>query len=282
MRLDKLSTGLATWVVTFVLLVSPDYPGAANDGNRPGAVEDWEKKRIDAIAIAIPATIGVFGPKGKGGGSGVVISPNGYALTNYHVIESCDSFMKCSMPDGKLYDAVIVGIDPTGDLAMIKLLGRVDFPAALFADSDQVKAGDECFAVGNPFLLATDFQPSVSWGIVSAVNRYQYPAGTLLEYADCIQTDAAINPGNSGGGALQFTRRVDWHQWARLFRETGPSQCGGRVCDFDQPNPKFSRPIAKRPNCRSCDSGRTRRDRRPRKGPSGGNSGLIGRVSTGN
>ena len=51
----------------------------------------------------------------------------------------------------------------------------------------------------NPFLLATDFQPTVSWGLVSGVHRYQYPAGTLLEYADCIQTDAAINPGNSGG-----------------------------------------------------------------------------------
>ncbi len=62
-----------------------------------------------------------------------------------------------------------------------------------------MRVGDWCFAVGNPFLLATDFTPSVSYGIVSGVHRYQYPSGTLLEYADCIQTDAAINPGNSGG-----------------------------------------------------------------------------------
>lgn len=158
-----------------------------------------QESRIAAIALAMPAAIGVFGPKGKGGGSGVVISPDGYALTNYHVVESSDSFMKCSMPDGRLYDAVIVGMDPTGDVAMIKLLGRNDFPVAQIADSDRVSAGDACFAVGNPFLLATDFQPSVSWGIVSGVHRYQYPSGTLLEYADCIQTDAAINPGNSGG-----------------------------------------------------------------------------------
>ena len=82
---------------------------------------------------------------------------------------------------------------------MIRLLGRDDFPAANIADSDTVSSGDACFAIGNPFLLATNFQPSVSWGIVSGTHRYQYPAGTLLEYADCIQTDAAINPGNSGG-----------------------------------------------------------------------------------
>ena len=62
-----------------------------------------------------------------------------------------------------------------------------------------MRVGDWCFAVGNPFLLATDFQPTVTYGIVSGMHRYQPPAGTLLEYADCIQTDAAINPGNSGG-----------------------------------------------------------------------------------
>ncbi len=107
--------------------------------------------------------------------------------------------MKCSMSDGVLYDCVIVGIDPTGDVALIKLFGRDDFPAAVIGDSDRLKVGQFCFVVGNPFLLATDFQPSVSWGIVSGMHRYQYPSGTILEYADCIQTDAAINPGNSGG-----------------------------------------------------------------------------------
>jgi serine protease Do len=115
------------------------------------------------------------------------------------VVQPAGVYMKCSMNDGQLYDAVLVGIDPTGDVAVIKLLGRDDFPVATMADSDQVKVGDWCFAVGNPFLLATDFQPTVTYGIVSGTHRYQYPAGTLLEYADCIQTDAAINPGNSGG-----------------------------------------------------------------------------------
>lgn len=165
----------------------------------PAGVLSAEQQRIAAIAKACKSAVAVFANGGNGGGSGVVISPDGYALTNFHVVQPAGNHMKCSMNDGRLYDAVIVGIDPTGDVAVIKLLGRDDFPVATLADSDQVKVGDWCFAVGNPFLLATDFQPTVTYGLVSGTHRYQYPAGTLLEYADCIQTDAAINPGNSGG-----------------------------------------------------------------------------------
>ena len=174
-------------------------PASARADELPTALLESQQARIDAIARASSSAVGVFGPGSQGGGSGVVISADGYALTNYHVVQSCDAFMKCSMNDGKLYDAVIVGIDPTGDVALIKLLGRDDFPVAKMANSDLIQQGEYCFAVGNPFLLATNFQPTVSWGIVSGVHRYQYPAGTLLEYTDCIQTDAAINPGNSGG-----------------------------------------------------------------------------------
>ncbi len=165
----------------------------------PASVLSAEQQRIASIAKACRSAVAVFANGGNGGGSGVVISPDGYALTNFHVVQPAGNYMKCSMNDGRLYDAVIVGIDPTGDVAVIKLLGREDFPAATLADSDQVKPGDWCFAVGNPFLLATDFQPTVTYGLVSGTHRYQYPSGTLLEYADCIQTDAAINPGNSGG-----------------------------------------------------------------------------------
>ncbi|PHS14366.1 MAG: serine protease [Blastopirellula sp.] len=164
----------------------------------PKEVLAGEQARIAAIAKASVPSICVFAGA-AGGGSGVLISADGYALTNYHVAKPAGNFMKCSLPEGNVYDAVIVGIDPTGDVALIKLLGRDDFPFAEIADSDSVEIGDWCFAVGNPFLLATDLNPSISWGIVSGVHRYQYPSGTLLEYADCIQTDAAINPGNSGG-----------------------------------------------------------------------------------
>ncbi|MEC7501087.1 MAG: trypsin-like peptidase domain-containing protein [Planctomycetota bacterium] len=165
----------------------------------PPAVLKAEADRIDAVRRASASTLAIFGPSGGGGGSGVVISPDGYALTNFHVTQPLGNALKCGMNDGNLYDAVIVGIDPTGDVALIKLFGRDDFPVAQWGDSDQVRAGDWALVIGNPFLLATDFKPTVSYGLISGIHRYQYPAGTLLEYADCLQTDAAINPGNSGG-----------------------------------------------------------------------------------
>ncbi|MBC8353978.1 MAG: trypsin-like peptidase domain-containing protein [Planctomycetes bacterium] len=163
------------------------------------AVRQAEQQRIDAVAKAVKSAVAIFSADGNGGGSGVVISPDGYALTNFHVVQPVGDYMQCGMADGRLYDAVLVSIDPTGDVALIKLVGREDFPVAEMADSDEVQAGDWCFAVGNPFLLASNFEPTVTYGIVSGVHRYQEPAGTILEYTDCIQTDAAINPGNSGG-----------------------------------------------------------------------------------
>ena len=138
-----------------------------------------------------------------GGGSGVLISEDGYALTNFHVTSAARGpVMKCGLPDGMLYDAVLVGLDKVGDVALIKLLPKKagdKFPFAKLGDSDKVQAGDWSLAMGNPFLLATDFTPTVTFGLVSGVHRYQYPAGTLLEYTDCIQIDTSINPGNSGG-----------------------------------------------------------------------------------
>ena len=68
----------------------------------------------------------------------MVVTPDGYALTNYHVVSPCGTWMHCSMNDGELYDAVLVGMDPVGDVALIKLLGRDDFPVAEMADSDAV------------------------------------------------------------------------------------------------------------------------------------------------
>ncbi|MEX2139885.1 MAG: trypsin-like peptidase domain-containing protein [Pirellulales bacterium] len=167
-----------------------------------------EADRIAAVAKAAPSVLAIFAQGGQGGGSGVVITPDGYALSNFHVTKPCGNYMQCGMADGKLYDAVIVGVDPVGDVALIKLFGRDDFPTAELGNSDLVQAGDWCFSMGNPFLLATDFTPSVSYGMVSGVHRYQYPAGTLLEYADCIQTDAAINPGNSGGPLFDAEGRL--------------------------------------------------------------------------
>jgi len=181
---------------------------AARAVEPPAEVLTAESQRIDVMAKASHSVLAIFDPAGQGGGSGVVISADGYAVSNFHVTSACGSAMKCGMSDGKVYDAVIVGLDPTGDVALLKLLGRDDFPHAEMGDSDRLRPGDWVFAMGNPFLLAMDFQPTVTSGIISGVHRYQFPAGTLLEYADCLQTDASINPGNSGGPLFDGQGRV--------------------------------------------------------------------------
>jgi serine protease Do len=188
--------------VAFVGIACAVGPRAIGQPPTPqpaSAVIAAQQERIEAMRRAAAATVGVFGVDGQGGGSGVCITPDGYVLTNFHVSSPIGYRMRCGMNDGKMYDALVAGIDPTGDLAVLKMFGREDFPIAAIGDSDQVRVGQWCFAAGNPFVLATNLQPTITYGLVSGVRRYQYPSGTILEYSDCIQTDAAINPGNSGG-----------------------------------------------------------------------------------
>ncbi|MFM8804158.1 MAG: S1C family serine protease, partial [Planctomycetia bacterium] len=201
--------------------------GAASTATAPlpSAVIDAQQRRIDVIRRASAAAVAIFAGD-AGGGSGVLISPDGYALTNFHVVQPAGVAMKCGLNDGRVYDAVLVGLDPTGDVALVKLLGRDDFPFAELADSDEVEVGDFCFAAGNPFLLATDFQPSISVGIVSGTRRYQFPAGTILEYADCLQVDAAINPGNSGGGLFDAWGRIIGVNGRASFEKRGRVNVG--------------------------------------------------------
>ncbi len=174
----------------------------------PKSVLNAQQERVETIAKVSSSVVAIFPPSGKGGGSGVLISSEGLALTNFHVVRGAGPFLKCGLNDGNIYDAVLIGIDPTGDVAIIKLLGRDDFPAASLGDSDKVRAGDWAFAMGNPFLLAADFTPTLTFGMVSGVKRYQYPAGSFLEYTDCIQVDTSINPGNSGGPLFNIAGEV--------------------------------------------------------------------------
>jgi len=193
----------------FCILLSANIAAAAEKAPDPDPeVLAAEARRIETIERISRPTLAIFGADGQGGGSGVVISPDGYALTNFHVTAPTGPAMKCGLADGRLVDAVLVGLDPGGDVALIKLLGDGEFPAAELGDSDSVRVGDWVYVVGNPFLLADDFKPTVTYGIVSGMHRYQYPAGTLLEYADCLQTDAAINPGNSGGPMFDAEGRL--------------------------------------------------------------------------
>jgi serine protease Do len=208
-----------------VLALAPAAGLPARAAGLDPAVEAAENARIETIRTAAAAAVSIFAGD-AGGGSGVLVSPSGYALTNFHVVQPAGPAMTCGLADGKLYEAVLVGLDPTGDVALIRLLGRDDFPSATLADSDAVEPGDWCFAAGNPFLLATDLVPSISAGIVSGTHRYQFPAGTILEYTDCIQVDAAINPGNSGGGLFDAAGRLIGVNGRASFEKRGRVNVG--------------------------------------------------------
>jgi len=184
-----------------------------------------ERSRVEAVSRGVATAVSIFAGD-SGGGSGVLVTPDGYAVTNFHVVQPLGPGMTCGLADGRLYDAVLVGVDPTGDLAVVKLLGRDDFPHAALADSDTVEPGDACFAVGNPFLLATDLVPTVTAGIVSGVHRYQFPAGTILEYTDALQVDLAINPGNSGGGLFDADARLIGVNGRASFEKRGRVNVG--------------------------------------------------------
>jgi len=123
-------------------------------------------------------------------GSGVIVSPNGYILTNHHVVEAADE-VEIALVDGRKAKASIIGSDPETDLAVLKIKLK-ELPAITFGQSQQVKVGDVVLAVGNPFGVGQ----SVTMGIVSAMSRSQVGINT---FEDFIQIDAAVNPGNSGG-----------------------------------------------------------------------------------
>ena len=199
---------------TLVVVAVLAGPAAAQPGPPAvdPAVKAAEAERVATIKKASPTVVAIVNGPATGGGSGVVISPDGYALTNFHVVQGTGPVMYCGMADGVLYDAVLVGLDRVGDLALIKLVPKEKdkpFPFAPLGDSDAVRVGDSSLAMGNPFLVALDFTPTVTFGLVSGTNRYQPPAGNgQLEYTDCIQVDTSINPGNSGGPLFNMRGEV--------------------------------------------------------------------------
>jgi serine protease Do len=135
----------------------------------------------------------------RGSASGVLVSSDGYILTNNHVVAEADEITVVTA-DGERYEATVVGTDYRTDLAVIKIEGK-NFPAAKLGDSSQLEVGEWVLAVGNPFEL----QNTVTAGIVSARGRSNVG---LAEYEDFIQTDAAINPGNSGGPLVNLDAEV--------------------------------------------------------------------------
>jgi len=134
----------------------------------------------------------------KSSGSGVVISPDGFVMTNYHVIENADK-ISVTLSGGAEYEAEIVGSDITSDLALLKLDGS-EFPYAQLGNSQDLLIGEWVIALGNPFqLFSISNKPSASVGIISATNMDFGRLKSGKVFQDMIQTDAAINHGNSGG-----------------------------------------------------------------------------------
>jgi serine protease Do len=132
-------------------------------------------------------------PRQHGIGSGVLVTKDGYILTNNHVVDGAEE-VKVTLQDGRQFTAKVIGRDPKTEVAVIKI-DEKNLPVVPMADSDKVEVGDVVLAVGNPFGIGQ----TVTTGIVSATGR----GGALgLDYEDFIQTDAAINPGNSGGPLL--------------------------------------------------------------------------------
>ncbi len=126
-------------------------------------------------------------------GSGVIVSPEGYLLTNNHVIEGADD-IEVQLPDGRQARASVVGVDPETDVAVLKI--KLDkLPVITFGQMESVQVGDVVLAIGNPFGVGQ----TVTAGIVSALGRNQLGINTFENF---IQTDAAINPGNSGGALV--------------------------------------------------------------------------------
>lgn len=162
---------------------------------------------IRAVDKAGPSVIGVRrGRRGRGdafdgAGSGVLVTTDGYALTNHHVVKGADR-IEASLHDGEVVQADIVGADPDTDLALLRLHASRLAHAEL-GDSDLLRVGELAIAIGNPL----GFHATVTAGIVSALRRtLRGEGGRLIE--DVIQTDAALNPGNSGGALCDAQGRI--------------------------------------------------------------------------
>jgi serine protease Do len=172
---------------------------AAGEGPAVAAAPATEPVDLTELCVRVrPAFVFI------GGGSGVIIRPDGLMLTNDHVIGRKRSFT-VRIGDGRSFKAKVLGTDPVGDLAALKLEvpeGQ-KVPHLPLGDSDALRVGDEALAIGNPFALGVlDQAPTFTVGIISALNHTQ---GT---YTECIVTDAEVNPGNSGGPLLNMAGAV--------------------------------------------------------------------------
>lgn len=205
--------------------------GEASSATKTNGTES-DKDLLDAYSRAVvgvvekvgPAVVGIHVKKqsqghqggGEGAGSGFVIAPDGFVLTNNHVVEKTNA-VEVHLTDGGAYPAQIVGTDPATDLAVVRV-GTNGLPAAELGDSDSLRVGQLTIAIGNPL----GFQSTVSTGVISALGRtLRSQSGRLIE--NIIQTDVALNPGNSGGPLVDSRGRVIGINSAMIFMAQGIS-----------------------------------------------------------
>lgn len=174
----------------------------ASESQQLAKQRQQERRYTDPFEYFFGRSFGYQQPPRSGTGSGVIYTPDGYILTNNHVVEFADEF-EVTLHDNREFKARLVGRDDNTDMAVIKIDAK-DLPAIEIGNSDDVKVGEWALAVGNPF----DLTSTVTAGIISAKGRdiNIIKGGSAIE--SFIQTDAAVNPGNSGGALVDVNGRL--------------------------------------------------------------------------